>query len=354
VGGIRARLFLQALSALFCPLLVLGMAGSAAGAEPDAVFQRSPTKGGAPARWNGTITEYTGKELRMTLAVGGREQVIPADKIERIETTYTPEQLGADKLFAAGKFEAALAQYANALKSAEKRNWVRRQILAQQVWCYRSLGQLGLAMRTFQALVESDPETPYFDAVPLVWMAGEPPATLERDALTWLESRESALDVLVGVSILMSGPKRARAMERANELLSHGDPRIVWLAQAQLWRGAAATASEQQLQDWDRAIEKIPPTLAAGPLYVVGAEMARRKQGDAAALRLLKLPILFPRERLLSANALMTAGDALQKTNKPEEAAGLFREVLASYGEMSDLKAEASSRLADLERAPPP
>jgi tetratricopeptide (TPR) repeat protein len=314
----------------------------------DAVYQRTAAKGAGPAKWTGTITDYTGRELRIQMASTGKERVFPFDQVTRIETTYTPEQLGADKLLAAGKFELAQAQYVQALR-VERRTWVRRQILANLVWCQRALGQWGLAARTFQTLVESDPQTFHFDCIPLVWAPVDITAAVERDATTFLDSQQSALDVLIGASLLVSTPNRERAVAKLGELTQHADQRIAWLAQAQLWRASAVTASPEQLANWDASLVKIPAGLGAGPAYVVGAEWARRKQTDKAALRLMQLPILYPRERQLAARALATTGQALERDGKAEEAVGLYREIVSNFAEVKEAVAEAQGRLAALE-----
>lgn len=331
--------------------LVLSLAWCAVGPlaqAEDAVYQRTAAKGAGPAKWSGVIVDYTGREVRIQLASTGKERSFPFDQVVRIETTYTPEQLGAEKLLAAGKFELALAQYTQALR-AERRTWVRRQILADQVWCYRALGQWAFAAKTFQALVDSDPQTFYFDCIPLAWTPIDLTTTLEREATVWLDSQQSALDVLIGASLLVSSPARERALAKLGELTQHADRRIAWLAQGQLWRATAATASPEQLANWDASLDKIPASLGAGPTYVVGAEWARRKQSDKAALRLMQLPILYPRERQLAARALATTGQALERDGKPEEAVGLYREIVSNFADVKDAVAEAQGRLAALE-----
>ena len=328
-------------------ILGFSLFGPTVSLAQDAVYQKNSAPGAKPSKWTGQITDYTGRELKLQLS-SGRERVIPAAAVEGIETTYAPAHLAADQLFAAGKFDQALAQYNTALRNEEKRNWVRRQIMAQQVWCYQELGQTLFAVRTFQLLVQSDPETQFFDCIPLAWLPQELPVTLEREAQMWLESRESALDVLIGLSWMMASNQRQRAIARAEELAGHTDARIAWLARAQLWRGQATTADEPRLADWRASLEKIPFPLRAGPTYLLGQELARRQQHDPASLLLLRVPIHYPNQRRLSARCLLTAAQALEKSQHPDESITLYQEVLQRYRDLPDATAEASGRLSSL------
>lgn len=323
-----------------CGLLLLGGSVRA----QDVVYQKNP--GGGAAKWTGSIADFTGEKLTLTLN-SGRDRVIPFAQVERIETTYDPEHRTGRDLLDRGQYNEALEHLNKALRS-EQRVWVRRQILALQVRAYAALGQTLYAVQTFKALVESDPHTQYFDAIPLLWHSREQSPATEAQAARWLTSEESALDVLLGASLLLSTAQRNECLRQLTKLSAHSDPRIAWLAQGQIWRGSATTAPADTLDRWEASLEKIPPTLRAGPAYVLGRERARRKEYDRAALLLLRVPIQYPEQRLLSAQALLAAGSALQSGGQAVEAAGLYREVLQRFAEFPDLKNEADQRLRAL------
>jgi hypothetical protein len=120
----------------------------------------------------GKVIDYTGKELTLTTAAG-LKTTLPADRVQRIETQRTVEHVEADKLFAGGDYAAAAAGYEQA-QQRDSRNWVRRQITAQIVWCRQYLGETARAVEEFLSLVESDPDTPHFGCIPLAWIAAEP------------------------------------------------------------------------------------------------------------------------------------------------------------------------------------
>jgi len=128
------------------------------------------------------------------------------------------------------------------------------------------------------------------------------------------------------------------------------DPRIAGLAKAQTWRQSLAGVSDAQIASWRQTIERLPEELRAGPSYVLGRALAQRGEHETAALTLLRVPILYPRETELAAAALLEAGRALERLEQREEAAGLYREVLGEWPNDS-AATEAAARLEALQDA---
>jgi hypothetical protein len=300
--------------------------------------------GRTSAKWSGEILDYSGRELRMRLATG-REKAFPAARVLGISTPTSGEQQAADAALAKAEFRRALERYRAALDgSHESRDWVRRQILAQIVWCQRGLGQWDAACESFLLLLSRDPKTPYFDAIPLAWTPAEPPPALEQKAKTWLAQAESPAARLLGASHLLSTGSRPAAVEQLKRLALDRDPQIALLAQAQLWRTTAFGATDEQLQGWRRALDKVPDSLRAGPDFVVGSASAARHP-EAAAILLLRVPVLYPRERTLAAAALLRSGQMLENLNRPAEATTLYGELAQNYSDRPEA-AEAAKRLA--------
>ena len=54
---------------------------------------------------------------------------------------------------------------------------------------------------------------------------------------------------------------------------------------------------------------------------------------DSAALAYLRIPILHPKHRRLSAQALLGAANQLEKLGQASEAQGLYREILVDYAD---------------------
>lgn len=297
---------------------------------------------GGRTRITGRVLDYTGHQLRLQHA-DGREQTFAAEKVLSVETLSCREQDAADALLKNGRFQEALALYRKALEN-ESRRWVRREIIAGVVWCYRGLERPEEAGEAFLLLIRSDPHTLHFDCIPLEWMPRQPSATVEQAARRWLRRDEPAAGLL-GASYLLTTDARATALAKLRGLAVESDPPVARLASAQVWRTAVATADPQQIDAWQRTIEDIPPPLAAGPYYVLGQARARQAQWEQAALALLRTAILHPRQRRLAAQSLLEAARALEHLDRPGKASRLYRELLRSYPEQTRVVAEARSRM---------
>ncbi len=302
-----------------------------------------------PEALTGKVIDFTGRGLSLRLP-DGRTQTIRPQRVDRVETAHCAEHAAGDQLLADGDFRQATAQYRAAVQGdREVRGWVRRQILAQTVWCQRASGLWDEAGETFLTLSARDPDTPYFDCIPLAWTAARPAPALESNARRWLDQSEP-LAALLGASHLLSTGHRAIALAKLESLKVNPDPRIAWLAEAQTWR-AAGTAARNQRGGWQKRLETSPQALRAGPYYVFGLACVVDKP-DEAALALLKIPILYPRERSLAAASLLTAGGCLERLQRPAQAATLYREVVAGTGSLSEAD-EAQRRLQTLAGAVP-
>jgi len=318
------------LSPFLCPtlpvVLALALSLTAAAAAEDTVYISSTSSSRGSTRLSGQIVDYTGRQLVLQTA-GGQARSYPAENVVKVETPYTREQVEADARMDRGEFDSALALYGKA-RSAEPRTWVRRQITARMVWCYQALERPAEACGEFLVLVESDPETLYFDCIPLAWMPSQPPPALESTARAWLARDDLPAAVLLGASHLMNTPSRSEAIERLARLAVAGDGRIAPLAVAQTWRAAVATTDPERLRTWQQAIERMPEPLRAGPYYVLGRALAQQGQWEESALALMRVPILYGEHRALAARSLLDAGRSLEKLGRTTQAARLYRELI--------------------------
>jgi tetratricopeptide (TPR) repeat protein len=313
--------------------------------------------GGGQTKITGRVLDYTGRELKWQHA-GGQQQSFPAEKVLRIETPCGRQQTDADALLARNQFDRALGLYLKAVDD-EPRRWVRRQIIARIVGCYQALDQPQRAGEAFLLLIRDDPDTPYFDCIPLAWTPQQLPVDLELAARQWLGREEPAAQLL-GASHLLAGRDRPEALRLLRRLAAGTDRPAIregismssrWLtglALAQTWRAEVATATAEQLDGWSRLIEQMPEPLAAGPYFVLGYARAQRQQPEQAALALLRVAILWPQQRLLAAQSLVEAGRALEKLDQGQEALRLYREAIRTYPEQTRPAAEAQSRLEEM------
>jgi hypothetical protein len=155
---------------------------------------------------------------------------------------------------------------------------------------------------------------------------------------------------LLGASHLIATGERAAALARLRELIQSRAPRVAWFAQAQIWRAESTSATAADLARWSQFIDDGEEPLRAGPSFVLGSALAGRDP-EAAATVLLEVPIFFPRNRQLASAALLAAGGCLEKTNRADQAAGLYRELIDRYRDAAETE-EAQRRLDRLARQP--
>lgn len=307
---------------------LVGITVSASG--EDVVHYRHP-RHDRRVRATGQIVNYTDQQLRLR-TVTGRETAIPSERILTIQSAWTPEHVSADQRFGQRRFDDALGRYRLAY-GKEKRAWVRQRILAQIVWCYQSLGELERAGGFFVQMVRAVPNTPYLDCLPLVWHTFQPSPRIERQANSWLQTESSPAVALLAASWLLSGRDRVTARQTLQQLRTGQNSSIATLAQAQLWRTQIATATAQDLAQWQSTIDGLPHALRAGPFYVLGKTMVYHDQFEAAVLALLRVPILYSRHRLLAAEALVSAGQLLERMPQNGPARRLYLEVVDEYAD---------------------
>lgn len=332
--------------ALACALVAAGLMADRTVAE-DSVELAGGAKGSV-STVRGTVLDYNGRQV-VVRGADGRDQNFPSARVVRITTDYLPQQREADRLFAERRYPEALQLYMG-VQTVEIRPWVRRQLLARQVWCHRLTGQYTLAGRTFLTLVEQDPETPYFDCIPLVWAPGVTPGLNAAEAGQWLANHPSPVGQLLGASHLLA-THRGDARPKLFALSKLPHPFVPWLAEAQMWRADYVTVDGALVAGWERDLEKFPPTMQAGPSFVLGMAWEHHRRPELAAASFLRAPVLDARDRPLAALGLWRAGENLLRTAQPEEARRALQELVRDYPEIDGPVAEAKQRLAGL---PPP
>jgi len=306
----------------------------------DTIVIKSGTDSLGQRKMTGTIVDFDAQWLNFRSG-SGRANRIPATSVISFETTWPAAKNEADQLFAARKFDQALAKYRSAA-SEESRAWAKRLIQAEIVWCLRSLGQPSEACNEFFRLLAMDPTKQHLAAMPLAWSTSRLSPILQRRAHTWLENEEPIVR-LMGASWLLS-VDRGQAVTTLERLTSDTDSRIAQLAAAQLWRTKLATASDGDLVKWHDLLNGMPEVLRGGPYFALGRVLAYRKQHEQAALAFMRVPTLYPKDSQLVIDSLLAAANELQKLGRTNEAAGLYRELVNDYQD-SPQAAQASAQL---------
>ncbi|MEX2187474.1 MAG: hypothetical protein WD875_11790 [Pirellulales bacterium] len=316
--------------AILVAVLVASSVASALAA--DTVTVR--TSGGSIVTRNGTVVDYTASELRLRPA-GGRDVVLPADQIVRIEAARSAAHDQAETSFGKRAWREAAEQFADAIRG-EERPWVRREMLARMVRCYRALGDGDSAGKVFLQLVKSDATADQFAAIPLAWQTVDPLVVSPQQARAWLDAVGDPAANLLGASHLLATTDADDAMAALQRLTSDRDLRIALLADAQRWRTIRTALDDAELARRQRTVERIDASLRGGPYFALGQSLLSAGKIDEAVAALLRVPIGHAQQRSLPAAALASAGSALREAGRTDEANVLFAELQRDYAEEAD------------------
>jgi tetratricopeptide (TPR) repeat protein len=301
-------------------------------------------EGRGTSRMVGQVLEYTGEQLSLRMA-SGRVEMIDASRVISILEIGNANYEQARQAIEARRWEEALEQLQQALRT-EQRAWVQREIVAASVGCYRNLQQLQRANNGFLALCRSDPKTHHFNAIPLSWSsAGSNPEWLAQARQQLPDP--SPIARLIAASWLLTTNDRSAATTALQMLLGEQDPRLVFLAEAQLWRTRTLAPQAAEVARWKERIAAMPVSLRGGPYLVLGQALARMGQSQEAIVAWMRIPILYPQQRPLAAEALFAAAGELSKLGDRDAARGLYQELLREHAD-SPLAAQAERRLQEL------
>jgi tetratricopeptide (TPR) repeat protein len=308
-------------------VLLLALVTTAVLAED--IVVRLAEDGHTQTRSVGEIVDFTGEGLALRHR-SGREEKIPPEQVVRFHSAWTTKHMAGDESFDAGRFDEALQAYLQALRT-ESRDWVRRLILSRCIRCYCRLGRVGRAGDAFLAICGQDPNTPYYDAIPLAWATARPFPGLQQRAEQWFQSSDSEAARLLGASWLLATAARPAAIRTLRELTNTPQPTVAFLAEAQLWRTQIVTATSSEADRWGERIRKMPPAIRGGPLFVHGQLLARHERHQAAALSFLQTAILFPDNTELAAASLLAAAEQLEKLDQRDQAIRLLEEIVTDH-----------------------
>jgi tetratricopeptide (TPR) repeat protein len=321
--------------------LVLCLVACSAKGE-DTVVASSASDPAVRVKRTGQILDFTGAELKLRTSLG-LDETIPASRVVEFRTTWSAAHLAGNSARAAGELDDAIAAYRLA-KTQERRPWALRQVAAELAGTYLEAGRIENAGDEFLAIVASDPATQHYDSVPIAWRPAPPDAALEQRATAWLAKGQPPVARVLGASWLLAGSQRPAAIAALEELVKASDPRVAGLATIQLWRTKLIKATAADVAAWQAQLEKLPPEIQAVGWYVLGDLQARQNQPELAALAYLKVPLLYRRQRAMAADALLAAGQQLEKMGNRDEAAGLYREIARDFAHLPAAKA-ATERL---------
>lgn len=309
--------------------LALLLLSASQGRGEDRVELATQPDGKPGAVLRGTIVDIAQGQVRVQRP-DGRTDSIPLTRVARYDTTWPAGRQTGDTHRQAGKFDEALEAY-RAASASDPRTWVKRDLAARAVECFRETQRPLKAGELFLSLVTADPATPHFSSLPLAWTSVPAQREWLAAARRWLDDQTSPAAVLLGASWLIAQDQPEAAVERLRGLTTNRDHRIALLAEAQLWRLRVGTAAESEVAGWERIVSRLPLELRAGPYWVLGLAWVRLEQPERAALSLLRVPIEYPGHYQLAGQALELAARQLEQLDRPTEAERLRQERSARF-----------------------
>lgn len=278
------------------------------------------------------IVDYTGERITVQFKSGAPQKSYPAEQVVEVRTAWLESHEVGRKLLAERKPDEATRALQTALVS-EKRTWVRREILALLIRSFLRTGDRASAGTRFLQLLESDPTTRKFGLIPLVWASESVSAAAKSQGREWLKQNSDAARLL-GASLLLDDASAGdSAAQELQALLRSTDERVRWLAQAQSWRLKlrALEIGDLELNRWDARIREMPPTLRAGPSYLLGRGWAMRREHDRAATALLWIALMDDSDARLAARAGVEAAESLRRLGQADDARRLLQEIAARF-----------------------
>ena len=154
---------------------------------------------------------------------------------------------------------------------------------------------------------------------------------MERFGKIWLVDEQNPAANLLGASWLLASSERDLAVQVLKQLAVGQDRQIAFLAEAQLWRIQVPTVSAGGIEGWEKMLERMPPALRSGPSYLLGHALRRTGREQDALIAWMRVPLQYPRHRLLAAESLLATARYYQATGKSLQATTLYRELTGGY-----------------------
>lgn len=315
---------------------------SASPAGTDTVLLK--TDGGGTVRLTGSVIDFSGEGLDLRDTTGVRRS-FPAQRVKQIEPARIGEHAEADRRYRQRRWEEAIPLYRQA-RQREPRGWVRRMITARLVRCYDNADRpLDAAREFLDVLVAADPQTPYFDVIPLAWVPRRASGELERAARGWLDGG-NPVAALVGASHLLVGQDGSRAVAKLESLTHQSERRVAQAALVQSWRRDVFSASVDELRRRERLLETFPPAVRAGGYYLLGTAWAQRERWEDACVDFLRPPVLYQDQYRLAARCLSEAARCREKLGDEDGAQTLYNELQTRYADTPEGQEVARRREA--------
>ncbi len=289
---------------------------------------------GTMSQREGTVARYDSQSL--ILRVGEREQSIDANRVESVRSPWDRLAASADSLFAERKFELAFPAYGQGNELTTPA-WFRERLLAGRIKSAREMDSWPEAIETFAALLQLDAKTRFFHEIPLAWAPARPNPLIDRQVDPLLASK-NPVNLLLGASHGLAGKKRNESIATLKQLSRDIDPVIAQLAKCQLWRTEVGAQGQSTLENRERKSSRCRNRFATARYGCWGTS----GQASIRTGRLfcwMKIPVLFPEQFQLSADALLPSGQLLIKLNRLDKARIVLNEVVQQHEQTAEATA---------------
>lgn len=312
------------LTGLICIVSVYSFVPRCVGQERVDVIVTKRENGKETVKRRGEIVDWKGDSL--TLRSNGRDREIKNQEIVEVQTAWTEEYVQGCQFYEQGNVAKAAELLQKAIQT-DPRDWADRIARAKLIDIYLTLEQPAAAVEQFIQILADDRETRFFYQMPIPWFdSGQ---NLIQPARKWISTNDP-VGKLLGASWLIESPDRDKAIKVLEELSGHADPTVKSFAIAQLWR-IRPNPSSKQVEVWKNLVNKMPRDLRAGPLSLLANGQMRAGQANEAMISLMKIRILYPKQKTLGAAALYRASLLLQNKGNTSQAKLMLSELVSQF-----------------------
>ena len=234
-------------------------------AEDTVIYQNTVT--GRQVKSTGAIENYSRDELLLRTS-SGNILSIKTDNIVKIAADYPASYSEAELRIENQEYDQALTLLDKALVQAPD-GWMKHAILARQIECLINLNRLDAAALRYVQLVQLDPNSAFYDCVPLVWSPVELSAQTEQMAQTWIRQQKYPYITLLGASLILNSDKKNEVQTTLNALTKSDNADVAILAQMQLNRLSLTPLPMTMLNNLEKRVDALPKNLQYGPRFVL-------------------------------------------------------------------------------------
>lgn len=297
-------------------------------AEDTVIYYNSATD--RQTKSTGTIENYSRYELTLR-TTSGTILSIKTDNIVEIKAERPALYDEADQRMKNREFDQALPLLEKSL-SLVSEDWMKHEILARQIECLNALNRVEDAAQRYVQLVRLDPDSPFYDCVPLVWTSVEMSSKMKQLAQLWIRQQNYPYVALLGASFLLTSDKKNEAQTALTVLTKSADSDVAALAQLQLNRLSLTPLPMPTIKNLEMKTDALPIALQFGPRFVLAQLWSRSAAGeiktDKAVLNYLQCATNSKTPVELQARAFYSAGSVLLSDNRRDEAYRVFNRLI--------------------------